>query len=291
MWGSSQHGHKRVQMQVADFPRSLRAMFAVFLILFFFNALYALAFLTAIWTWRIDPGVAILIGTLGVCILGWVGIATLIRSQEHRAVLDMEARQHQHTLDLDREGKRIDENRALLMAALRAEITGLMHRAEDAIQFSNIMQSWLQEMIAAKAPNSPASFKWPTFKAPVYQANVSNVGLLGASLGADVVSVMTGTGIIDPPATINRPISNEVVAKLYAGLETAMREWREDLYHVTLRIRAREEGTSDPGTLLEAQIKGKQEKEKDERDIAASIPPVPRTKRQQEKVKKERIVE
>jgi len=266
-------------------------MFAVLLILFFFNALYALAFFTAIWTWRIDPGVAVLIGTLGLCILGWIGIATLIRSQEHRAVLDMEARQHQHTLDLDREGKRIDENRALLMAALRAEITGLMHRAEDTIQSSNIMRSWLQEMIAAKAPNSLASFKWPTFKAPVYQVNVSNIGLLGASLGADVVSVMTRTGIIGPPATIDRPISNEVVAKLYAGLENAMREWREDLYHVALRIRAREEGTSDPGTLLEAQLKRKQEKEKDERDIAASTPPVPRTKRQQEKVKKERIVE
>jgi hypothetical protein len=203
----------------------------------------------------------------------------------------MEARQHQHTLDLDREGKRIDENRALLMAALRAEITGLMHRAEDTIQSSNIMRSWLQEMIAAKAPNSLASFKWPTFKAPVYQVNVSNIGLLGASLGADVVSVMTRTGIIGPPATIDRPISNEVVAKLYAGLENAMREWREDLYHVALRIRAREEGTSDPGTLLEAQLKRKQEKEKDERDIAASTPPVPRTKRQQEKVKKERRVE
>jgi hypothetical protein len=146
-------------------------------------------------------------------------------------------------------------------------------------------------MIAAKAPNSPASFKWPTFKPPVYQANVSNIGLLGASLGADVVSVMTRTGIIDSPATINRPISNEVVAKLYAGLENAMREWREDLYHVALRIRAREEGTSDPGTLLEAQIKRKQEKKKDERDIAASTPPVPRTKRQEEKAKKERIIE
>jgi hypothetical protein len=84
-------------------------------------------------------------------------------------------------------------------------------------------------MIAAKTSNSAASFKWPTFNAPVYQANVSNIGLLGASLGADVVSVMTRTGIIDPPATIDRPMSNEVVAKLYAGLENAMREWREEV--------------------------------------------------------------
>jgi hypothetical protein len=81
------------------------------------------------------------------------------------------------------------------------------------------------------------------------------------------------------------------LARLYAGLENAMREWREDLCHVALRIRAREEGTLDPGTLLEAQIKRKQEKGQDERDIAASTPRVPRTKRQQEKVKKERIDE
>src|SRR5262249_4993335 len=46
----------RMPMQLADFPRWLRALFAVFLILFFFNALYALAFFTAIWHLRIDPG-------------------------------------------------------------------------------------------------------------------------------------------------------------------------------------------------------------------------------------------
>ena len=46
----------RMAMQLPDFPRWLRGLFGVFLILFFFNALYALAFFTAIWTWRIDPG-------------------------------------------------------------------------------------------------------------------------------------------------------------------------------------------------------------------------------------------
>jgi hypothetical protein len=35
-------------MQLADFPPWLRALFAVFLILFFFNALYAMAFFMAI---------------------------------------------------------------------------------------------------------------------------------------------------------------------------------------------------------------------------------------------------
>lgn len=59
-------------MHLADFPPWLRALFAVFLILFFFNALYAIAFFTAIWTWRIDPGVATLVGVIvGLGIVAW----------------------------------------------------------------------------------------------------------------------------------------------------------------------------------------------------------------------------
>jgi hypothetical protein len=75
-------------MQLQDFPRWLRGLFAVFLILFFFNALYALAFFTALWSLRIDPGVATLIGAIvGLGIVAWqarLGFRNLILSQEHR---------------------------------------------------------------------------------------------------------------------------------------------------------------------------------------------------------------
>src|SRR5437870_3861411 len=68
-------------MELADFPRWLRALFAVFLILFFFNALYALAFFTAIWHLRIDPGIAILMSVIvGLGFVAWqvrVGFANL----------------------------------------------------------------------------------------------------------------------------------------------------------------------------------------------------------------------
>src|SRR5258707_11529083 len=115
----------RRQVQLAEFPRWLRGLFAVFLILFFFNALYALAFFTAIWTLRIDPGVATLMGAIfGLGIVAWqarLRFWNLIRSQEHRAAIEAEARQHQHQLDVEREGRRIDEARCILMAALRAE--------------------------------------------------------------------------------------------------------------------------------------------------------------------------
>lgn len=60
---------------------------------------------------------------------------------------------------------RIDKNRALLMAALR------VHRAEDTIKSSNIMQSWLEEMIAAIA-----KFCGVIQVADIQRANVSNIG-------------------------------------------------------------------------------------------------------------------
>jgi hypothetical protein len=251
-------------MQLADFPRWLRALFAVFLILFFFNALYALAFFTAIWHLRIDPGVATLMGAIvGLGIVAWqarAGFTNLIRSQEHRADIETKARQHQHTLDVEREARRTDEETRVLMAALRAEIVGLMDHAQTAMQHSITMHALLAKMAAAKAPNSTKSIRWPTFNAPVYQASVSKIGLLGASLGADVVRVMTKPGIAVPPVEFNRPISNEMLATLYDGMADGMREWFADLYHVAMRIRAREEGTLDPGTLMEDQAKRQQEK-------------------------------
>src|SRR6266436_5228806 len=46
----------RMPMQLADFPRWLRALFAVFLILFFFNALYAWRFLQRYGICELIPG-------------------------------------------------------------------------------------------------------------------------------------------------------------------------------------------------------------------------------------------
>ena len=263
-----------MEMQVADFPRWLRGLFAVFLILFFFNALYALAFFTALWSLRIDPGVATLIGAIvGLGIVAWqarLGFRNLIRSQEHRAAIEAEARQDQQRLDIEREGSRIDEERRILMAALRAEIVGLMEQAQTTEEHSTLMHAFLQGKITARAPNFTKSFEWPTFNAPVYQAHIPKLGLLGASLGADVVRLMAKTGITIPLAEFARSLSNEMVAKTHAAIADRMRDWQADLLHVAMRIRAREEGTPDPGMLLEAQSKRRQEKAKKEKAAASS---------------------
>jgi len=246
-------------MQLADFPRWLRGMFAIFLILFFFNAIYALAFLTAILTtWRIDPGVATLLGSIvGLVIVAWqarLGFANLIRSQEHRAEIETNARQHQYQLDLAAEQRRTDEEKHILMSALRAEMVGLMQRAQQIEQTSRITQRLYEELTKAKAKSTVKSFILPTFEAPVYQANISKIGLLGVSLGADVVKVMSVTGVSPTPMTFEMPMDHDLMGTLYEGLADRMKKWQQELYHVAMRFRAIEEGTADPGTLTERSL-------------------------------------
>jgi hypothetical protein len=237
-------------MQLADFPRWLRGMFAIFLILFFFNAIYALAFLTgllATWSGHIDQGVATLIGAiLGLGIIAWQtqrGFANLIRSQEH-----------QHRLEIEREQRRSDEEKRILMAALRAEIVGLMQQADHAMRNSRMLQSFHEALSKGKARAVVKSFVGPTFEGPVYRANVSKIGLLGASLGGDVVEVMTMTGI-KPHVTFDAPMDHGMIATLHEGLADRLEEWHGELYHVAMRLLAIEGGRPDPGTLLEKQTK------------------------------------
>jgi hypothetical protein len=242
-------------MQVADFPRWLRGMFFVFLILFFFNAIYALAFLTAILTtWRIDPGVATLLGAvLGLALVAWqarLGFANLIRSQEHQARIEADARQDQHRLDIAREQRRSDEEKRILMAALRAEIVGLMHEASAAVQAARMAQHFYEALSKQKARAATKSFRARTFEAPVYRAKVSKIGLLGASLAADVVKVMSLTGV-SPQMTFDVPMDHDSMAGLYGAYADRMEEWHGELHHVAMRLLALESGTPDPGTLLE----------------------------------------
>jgi hypothetical protein len=223
--------------------------------LFFFNAIYTLAVLTGILTtWRIDQGVATLLGAVvGLALVGWqarLGFNNLIRSQEHRADIEANARQHQHKLDTDSEDRRRDEEKRILMAALRAEIVGLMDQAMRTGQSARTTQHFYQALSKRKAPGATKSFTSPTFEAPVYRANISKIGLLGASLGADVVKVMAPTGVKMQMA-FDLPMDHDMMAVAYEGLADRMEEWHGELYHVAMRFRAKEEGTPDPGTLIE----------------------------------------
>jgi hypothetical protein len=115
------------------------------------------------------------------------------------------------------EYRRRDEEKGILMAALRAEIVGLMDTASKAMQNARMMQRFYEALAKGRTPAVTKSFIAPTFEAPVYRANISKLGLLGASLGADVVKVMAPTGVKVEMA-FDIPMDHDMIATLHEGL-------------------------------------------------------------------------
>lgn len=82
-------------MRAVDFPRWMRALLALTLILLFCELIVLIApipHLLQTWSWKIDPGIATLIGAIvGLYIVGMqarAGFSNLIRSQEHHAAIE-----------------------------------------------------------------------------------------------------------------------------------------------------------------------------------------------------------
>jgi hypothetical protein len=73
---------------------------------------------------------------------------------------------------------------------------------------------------------------------------------LGPSLAADVIIVLSVADGKSQDFQTTSPLTMEFIANtLYGQHARKMKRWREDLFHVAMRIRAVEEGTPDPGTL------------------------------------------
>jgi hypothetical protein len=74
--------------------------------------------------------------------------------------------------------------------------------------------------------------------ASIFEANITNIGLLGPDLGADVIKVLSKADNKQHTATMENPMPHSVVYALHAGRFEFLSKWRSDLYHVAMRIRA-----------------------------------------------------
>jgi hypothetical protein len=250
-------------VQVADFPVWMRALLAATLILFGCN--FALLMANLIGTpWKVDPGVATLLGAIvGLGIVGWqarLGFGNLVRSQENQAKLEREARLHQR--ELDRENRNEDEaaKRKTLLAALRAEIFFLSMKASEASTWAEMMSKFTDGASKSGLSNTNEELTVLSFDAPVFKANISNLGLLGASLAADVVTVCS-RATPAPVTKFDTPAPIAMVVSFYAAHSLIMHEWMEDLIHVGRRLRAAEEGTEDREQLFMMQQERRKKKE------------------------------
>jgi hypothetical protein len=205
-------------------------------------------------TSKIDPGLATLWGAvIGLCVVAWQtrrGFQNLIKSQQNEAELQRIARLHQQ--ELDAANITADERRKkqVLVAALWAETVSLHKQVGDAHMTAVLMREMAKGMQRKGAQNTSSTIIFRAFDAPIYKANIPNLGLLGASVAADVVLVASRATGTSPNVTQDHPPSWDVMATIYHGHAEMLEDWLRDLLHVANRLRSVMNGTPDPGPLL-----------------------------------------
>jgi hypothetical protein len=197
------------------------------------------------WEWGIlndlPQGWAILIGlALGLCAIAWQtsrGFGSLIKSQQNQAELDRQARQQ--LLQLERRAEtdaRAADGKALA-AALIGELT-VCHRMQS-LRATNlgVMQA-VSKKIGGDGASAAEPFTSPAISTPVYQSIIPQLGLLGASLVADVVAVYSR---LNMEAHGDKPPRAELLTTVVEDLR--------DITHVITRLQAFQEGSRDPGPV------------------------------------------
>jgi hypothetical protein len=239
--------------QIRALPFVLKVALVGSLGLFVFDVLF-FAGLIVSGAAKIDPGLATLIGAIiGLSVVAWQtreGFQNLIRSQQNQAELDREARLHRFELDERARAVEWIKEVETLRASLRAEMIHLHRLAQEAETLSlHLKEKYLEHAQAGAAPTID-KVPMESFDAPIFRSHLSKIGLLGPSLAADVVIVLSVADGKSQDFESTSPLTMEFIANtLYARHALKMKHWQEDLFHVAMRIRAVEEGTPDPGTL------------------------------------------
>jgi hypothetical protein len=222
------------------------------------GATVALIGLNAAWaanqaSWKIDPGTATLCGAIiGLAIIGQQarrGFANLIKSQRNQSELDRDARLHQHAIEREREIEKRSNDRNVLLAAMWAETVTVWKQVADAEKNANVFALMHEGFHKTRMPSDGSKIIFASIKAPVFLANVSNLGLLGGSLAADVVAVLGRAEGQSRTVDIPAVLGHDHLSKLYQAHAEAMKLWRQDLYHVAIRIDAIANERPDPGGL------------------------------------------
>jgi hypothetical protein len=180
------------------------------------------------WEWAItnDPpeGWAILIGLgLGFCAIAWQmnrGFRSLIKNQQYQA-------ERQASLKTSQQQRRAEPDARVadgqtIAAALVGELTAYHRMRSPQANHIEVTQPASKKIEDGASGREP--FISPAINTPVYQLTTPRIGLLGASLVADVVTV-------------------------YTLLQMEKAELR-DLAKVITRLQAFQENSADPGPVF-----------------------------------------
>lgn len=242
--------------QVIKLPPVVMMAFVASIALLGFDALLFIAIALS-QNSKLDPGIATLCGAvIGLSVVAWqagVGFKNLIKSQENQAEIERVARLHRAQLEEAAEERKVVKDRAALLGALRAEIAYLYGSVTDAENYVTGLIMMEKAIIQRGLPSNTKAIALNTFDAPVFRANVSNLGLIGAYLGADIIKVLSRANGKEIKISLDQPMMHDVVLMIYEGNKSSLRKWGSDLHHVAMRILSYENNTADPGTLIETQ--------------------------------------
>jgi hypothetical protein len=164
---------------------------------------------------KIDPGIATLFGAvIGLSVVAWqarIGFQNLIKSQENQARLEREGRIHRAELEQHAEARIEERRRADLLGALRAEIAYLFRAVSEAERHVLGMIMIQKAIMKRDMPLSTKVIALHSFDAPVFKANIPNLGLIGAYLGADIINVLSRANGKEVKFTTEQPMPHEAV--------------------------------------------------------------------------------
>lgn len=231
-------------------PAELRIPIIGNVVLFAANLVWSLSLIGT----KIDPGLATLLGaTFGFAVVGWQtnrGFRNLIRSQANQAQLDREARLHKAELEENSKEKEAAREMKLLLSGLRAELAAVYSKVLQQVDLARQSHAIFSALHKRGVPSNTKEYRSIPIDAPLFKESLGRIGLLGTDLGADIIKVMSRADGVAHSMTFEAPIGNDILATLSAGRHSYLMKWSSDLYHVAMRIRSTEEGTADPGSLI-----------------------------------------
>ncbi|SED39675.1 hypothetical protein SAMN05444161_3117 [Rhizobiales bacterium GAS191] len=202
---------------------------------------------------NIPQGWATLIaGVIGLGAIAWQtnrGFANLISSQDYRAKIERDAREHQADIARKAKDEDIDHQRRTLAAALHGELLAVRSSIRNRADMLRIQTSLGATLPEDRLREGLRDFGVPGAKSPVFQSQLENIGLLGPSIANDVVQVYARAGIGLERGSM-RTLSVTAIQNLLQTVIAAIDRCVPQIDHVAMRLASLQaDGVSDPGPL------------------------------------------
>ena len=205
------------------------------------------------WVWTLPSGAGSLIGA----IIGALAIAATalfgLWQFKRQTVLDREARVHQADIERRMEAERRQQDARTLAAGLRGELEIAYVMCANFVNHYGILALWSPDPNESQIVCSSVPL-WPNIPRDIYSANAMRIGLLESSYARDLSYVYTR--IAAWPCQEQNWVKLETAEDEQEFGERAeqVEFFMKDLGQVIRRLRALEEGGSDPGPLKDVDV-------------------------------------